>query len=66
MAACNSNNNNNSQTHPDESIHSRLIVPKSAGLQITGAFIDEISHDIPHQNWGEREWDLDFRYMKDI
>jgi len=64
MAAC--NNNNNSQTHPDESIHSRLIVPKSAGLQITGAFIDEISHDIPHQNWGEREWDLDFRYMKDI
>ena len=26
------------------------------GLKITGTFLDEISHDIPHQNWGEREW----------
>lgn len=30
-----------------------LIVPKSNGLKITGTFLDEISHDIPHQNWGE-------------
>lgn len=22
------------------------------GLKITGTFLDEISHDIPHQNWG--------------
>ena len=29
-----------------------LIVPKSNGLKITGTFLDEISHDIPHQNWG--------------
>ena len=29
---------------------SRLIVPKADGLPITGAFLDEISHDIPHQN----------------
>ena len=36
------------------------------GLKITGTFLDEISHDIPHQNWGEKEWDLDFQYMKDI
>jgi len=50
----------------DDSIQSRLIVPKGQAIQITGAFIDEISHDIPHQNWGEREWDLDFRYMKSI
>ncbi len=35
-------------------------------LKITGTFLDEISHDIPHQNWGEKEWDLDFQYMKDI
>ena len=28
-----------------------LIVPKSGGLKITGTFLDEISHDIPHQNW---------------
>lgn len=46
--------------------NSRLIVPKCGGLKITGTFLDEISHDIPHQNWGSKEWDLDFRYMKSI
>lgn len=35
-------------------------------MQITGTFIDEISHDIPHQNWGAVEWDRDFRHMKDM
>ncbi len=45
---------------------SRLIVPKAAGMRITGTFLDEISHDIPHQNWGEKEWDRDFRHMKAI
>lgn len=45
---------------------SGLIVPRGAGLRITGTFLDEISHDIPHQNWGEREWDRDFKYMKSI
>lgn len=35
-------------------------------MKITGTFLDEISHDIPHQNWGPEEWELDFRYMKDI
>lgn len=35
-------------------------------LRITGTFLDEISHDIPHQNWGEREWDDDNRLMKAI
>ena len=44
----------------------RLIVPKSNGLKITGTFLDEISHDIPHQNWGLKEWDRDFQYMKAI
>lgn len=43
-----------------------LIVPKGDAMRITGTFLDEISHDIPHQNWGEREWDRDFRYMKAI
>lgn len=33
-------------------------------MQITGTFLDEISHDIPHQNWGEKEWDTDFLHMK--
>lgn len=35
-------------------------------MKITGTFIDEISHDIPHQNWGPKEWEQDFRYMKAI
>ncbi|MEG0993441.1 MAG: DUF4434 domain-containing protein [Bacteroidales bacterium] len=47
-------------------IKSTLIVPKNNGLAITGTFLDEISHDIPHQNWGEKEWDQEFRYMKAV
>ena len=35
-------------------------------MRITGTFLDEISHDIPHQNWGEEEWDRDFAAMKTI
>ncbi|MCB0584656.1 MAG: DUF4434 domain-containing protein [Phaeodactylibacter sp.] len=35
-------------------------------MQITGTFIDEISHDIPHQNWGREEWSRDFEFMKAI
>jgi len=33
-------------------------------MLITGTFLDEISHDIPHQNWGPQEWDNDFAHMK--
>jgi hypothetical protein len=33
-------------------------------MLITGTFIDEISHDIPHQNWGAVEWEKDFQHMK--
>lgn len=50
----------------DENLKDKLIVPKKGGLQITGTFLDEISHDIPHQNWGLKEWDLDFQHMKRI
>lgn len=40
-------------------------VPQAgARLPVTGTFLDEISHDIPHQNWGEKEWDTDFSHMK--
>lgn len=35
-------------------------------MKITGTFLDEISHDTPHQNWGRDEWDKDFSYMKQI
>lgn len=32
-------------------------------MLITGTFIDEISHDIPHQNWSAVEWEKDFQHM---
>ena len=35
-------------------------------LRITGTFIDEITHDIPPQNWGRREWAADFDAMRAI
>ena len=35
-------------------------------VNITGTFLDEISYDIPHQNWGKKEWDSDFRAMEAI
>jgi hypothetical protein len=35
-------------------------------MRITGTFLDEISHDIPHQNWGRKEWDQDFAHMKSV
>lgn len=36
------------------------------GMPIKATFIDEISWDIPHQNWGYKEWDADFAAMKDM
>ncbi|MEX0313765.1 MAG: DUF4434 domain-containing protein [Allomuricauda sp.] len=33
-------------------------------LLISATFLDEISHDIPHQNWGRKEWERDFQHMK--
>jgi hypothetical protein len=59
-------NDNRSNIHKDSELKSTLIVPENNGIKITGTFLDEISHDIPHQNWGEAEWDLDFQYMKAI
>lgn len=35
-------------------------------MKITGTFIDEISHDIAHQNWGREEWRKDFAHMQAI
>jgi len=35
-------------------------------MRITGTFLDEISWDIPHQNWGYEEWKKDFLNMKAI
>lgn len=33
-------------------------------LKITGTFLDEITHDIPAQNWGPDEWRREFDTMK--
>jgi len=41
-----------------------LHLIKGADIKITGTFLDEISHDIPHQNWGKEEWDRDFAAMR--
>lgn len=35
-------------------------------IPITGTFLDEISGDIPHQNWGPAEWERDFQAMKAV
>ena len=35
-------------------------------MMIRATFLDEISHDIPHQNWGPAEWDADFAHMRAI
>lgn len=35
-------------------------------MPVRATFLDEISWDIPHQNWGVKEWDRDFRAMKDM
>ncbi len=35
-------------------------------MKLTGTFLDEISHDIPHQNWGRAEWARDFAAMRAI
>lgn len=34
------------------------------GMPIKATFLDEISWDIPHQNWGIKEWNNDFKSMK--
>ncbi len=34
--------------------------------RITGTFLDEITHDIPSQNWGHREWKREFAMYQQI
>jgi len=40
------------------------LIPKGEGLPLTGTFLDEITWDIPSQNWGVEAWDKDFAAMK--
>jgi hypothetical protein len=39
------------------------MVARMAYKTITGTFLDEITHDIASQNWGEKEWTLEFDTM---
>lgn len=55
-----------SQATPAQPKAKPTLLVKNQGLPITGTFLDEISHDIPHQNWGEDEWNRDFELMKAI
>ncbi|GAB3663378.1 hypothetical protein GCM10028791_38780 [Echinicola sediminis] len=50
----------------EETIPVDLIEKADLGLPITGKFLDEIFHDILHQNWRGEEWDPDFRHMKRV
>lgn len=34
--------------------------------RITGTFLDEITHDIPSQNWGEKQWRKEFSLYNEI
>lgn len=35
-------------------------------MRITGTFLDEITHDIPSQNWGPEEWAAEFDVMRQV
>jgi len=35
-------------------------------MRITGTFIDEITYDIPSQNWSDEDWDCDLAAMQAI
>lgn len=35
-------------------------------MRITGTFLDEITHDIPSQNWGESQWREEFALYRRI
>ena len=67
MASCSGNGDKaQDDSTGSQEVAAPFIVPRNNGLKITGTFLDEISHDIPHQNWGENEWDCDFENMKAI
>ena len=35
-------------------------------IKLKGTFLDEITHDIPSQNWSREEWARDFDAMKAV
>ena len=50
---------------PDMSLAGKFVTPECLqGMPIHATFLDEVSWDIPHHNWGPVEWDRDFASMK--
>ncbi len=66
MSACSDSGRGDRKAADQPSAAVPFIVEQGNALCITGTFLDEISHDIPHQNWGEQEWSADFAHMKAI
>lgn len=51
---------------PKTQIHGSIIARVPTTPRITGTFLDEITHDIPSQNWGEKEWRREFQLYREI
>lgn len=66
MAGCTARKSREEELAQQVSPAVPFIIEPGNALKITGTFLDEISHDIPHQNWGEQEWDVDFAYMNTL
>ncbi len=51
----------------ESSLDNNFATPEvMKGMPIHATFLDEVSWDIPHQNWGVKDWDKDFQAMKRI
>ncbi|MDP4205526.1 MAG: DUF4434 domain-containing protein [Bacteroidota bacterium] len=58
-------NDKSNKSHLGSTFNNRFATPGIfKGMPIKATFLDEISWDIPHQNWGYEEWDRDFQAMK--
>jgi len=63
-ASCNINRHHKVDSSLDDSMFATPGAYRAMPIHAT--FLDEISWDIPHQNWGVKEWDRDFHAMKDM
>ena len=65
LTSCVSANAAEAEYEPDQSLAGKFVTPECLqGMPIHATFLDEVSWDIPHQNWGPVEWDRDFASMK--
>ncbi|WP_235833165.1 DUF4434 domain-containing protein [Arcticibacter tournemirensis] len=64
LASYTSDNNTDWNYPPALADDKYRLIPKGTGLPLTGTFLDEITWDIPSQNWGYDKWNKDFDAMK--